>query len=64
MMSLSFALRGSNMTDFADHIAQQGFLSGPGSLEAFREWLSSSLFPIDGAGHDVQTGGEVAQHGA
>ena len=52
------------MTDFADHIAQQGFLSGPGSLEAFRAWVSSSLFPIDGAGHDVQASGEVAQHGA
>lgn len=52
------------MTDFAAQIAQQGLLSDPGNIEAFREWLSSSLFPIDGAGHDVQASGEVAQHGA
>ena len=52
------------MTDFADHIAKQGFLSGPGSLEAFREWLSSSLFPLTDAGHEVQASGEVLQHGA
>ncbi len=52
------------MTDFADHIAQLGFLSDPGSLEAFRAWLSRSLFPLSDAGHDVQASGEVVQHGA
>ena len=52
------------MTDFAAQIAQQAGGVTASSLEAFRAWLSSSLFPIDGAGHDVQSSSEVAQHGA
>ena len=43
------------MTDFAAQIAQQGLLSDPGNIEAFRAWLSSSLFPLSAEGK---------QHGA
>ena len=60
----SFPKERQSMTDFADQIAQQAGGVTASSIEAFRAWLSSSLFPIDGAGHDVQSSSEVAQHGA